>query len=84
MPVPAARVPATGPAGRAGSWSEQLLRYLWYVTWQHVEALPAEVEALWTTAAANTRNIVPVLDYLISKCTHSEEVGSEVSASLLS
>ncbi|KAK9839278.1 hypothetical protein WJX81_005497 [Elliptochloris bilobata] len=56
-----------------GSWSEQLLRYLWYVTWQHVEALPAEVEALWTTAAANTRNIVPVLDYLISKCTHGED-----------
>jgi hypothetical protein len=62
---------------RAGSWSEQLLRYLWYVTWQHGEALPAEVEALRTTAAANTRNIVPVLDYLITKCTQGEEAGSE-------
>ncbi len=65
---------------RAGSWSEQLLRYLWYVTWQHGEALPAEVEALWTTAAANTRNIVPVLDYLITKCTQGEEAGSEARA----
>lgn len=66
--------------GRAGSWSEQLLRYLWYVTWQHGEALPAEVEALWTTAAGNTRNIVPVLDYLITKCTQGEEAASEARA----
>ena len=46
----------------AGNWSERLLKSLYYITWRRGDQLPLETEALWRTAAANKRNIIPVLD----------------------
>ena len=52
---------------RAGNWSEQLLRSMYFLTWQHAGAFPSETERLWTTVAANKRNIIPILDFLIAR-----------------
>lgn len=48
-------------------WSERLLKMLYYVTWRHGDQFPDEIEKLWSTVASNTRNIIPVLDFLITK-----------------
>lgn len=48
-------------------WSERLLKSLYYVTWKHGDQFPDEIEKLWGTVASNTRNIIPVLDFLITK-----------------
>lgn len=48
-------------------WSERLLKSLYYVTWKHGDQFPDEIEKLWSTVANNTRNIIPVLDFLITK-----------------
>ncbi|KAJ1692491.1 hypothetical protein LUZ63_009189 [Rhynchospora breviuscula] len=48
-------------------WSERLLKSLYYVTWRHGDQFPDEIEKLWSTVASNTRNIIPVLDFLIAK-----------------
>ncbi|KAJ3672294.1 hypothetical protein LUZ60_007015 [Juncus effusus] len=48
-------------------WSERLLKSLYYVTWRHGDQFPDEIEKLWSTVASNTRNIIPVLDFLITK-----------------
>eukprot|EP00850_Spirogloea_muscicola_P016988 SM000142S00502 [mRNA] locus=s142:28293:45159:+ [translate_table: standard] len=48
-------------------WSERLLKSLYYVTWKHGDQFPDEIEKLWSTVAARWRNIVPVLDFLITK-----------------
>ncbi|EIE19264.1 hypothetical protein COCSUDRAFT_48883 [Coccomyxa subellipsoidea C-169] len=50
-----------------GNWSEQLLRSMYFLTWQHAGAFPSETERLWTTVAANKRNIIPILDFLIAR-----------------
>ncbi|XP_020587896.1 cell morphogenesis protein PAG1 isoform X2 [Phalaenopsis equestris] len=48
-------------------WSERLLKSLYYVTWKHGDQFPDEIEKLWSTVASNTRNIIPVLDFLVTK-----------------
>lgn len=51
----------------AGNWSEKLLESMYYVTAQHGAVFPHEIECLWSTVANNKRNIIPILDYVISK-----------------
>jgi len=51
----------------AGNWSESLLKSMYYVTLQHGGAFPHEIERLWCTVAANTRNVIPILEFLISR-----------------
>ena len=51
----------------AGNWSEKLLESMYYVTAQHGAVFPHEIECLWSTVAGNKRNIIPILDYVISK-----------------
>lgn len=48
-------------------WSERLLKSLYYVTWRHGDQFPDEIEKLWSTVAIKWRNIVPVLNFLITK-----------------
>ncbi|KAM0835403.1 hypothetical protein ACQ4PT_062965 [Festuca glaucescens] len=48
-------------------WSERLLKSLYYVTWKHGDQFPDEIEKLWSTVASNTRNIIPVLNFLITR-----------------
>ena len=48
-------------------WSERLLKSLYYVTWRHGDQFPDEIEKLWSTVAAKRRNIIPVINFLISK-----------------
>ncbi len=43
------------------------MKGLYYVTWQHGSMFPLEIEQLWTTVAANKRNIIPILDFIISR-----------------
>jgi hypothetical protein len=40
---------------------------MYYLTRQHGDAFPHEVERLWGTVAANKRNVIPILDFLISR-----------------
>ena len=40
------------------------------------QAFATEVERLWTTLASNKRNIIPILDFLITKGL--EEIHTEV------
>ena len=51
----------------AGNWSEKLLESMYFVTAQHGAVFPHEIECLWSTVASNKRNIIPILDYVISK-----------------
>lgn len=39
---------------------------MYLVTRQHGGAFPVEVEGLWTQLARRTRNINPILDFLLS------------------
>ena len=55
------------PTLHAGNWSERLLQSMYYVTAQHGTVFPHEIERLWSTVAGNKRNIIPSLDYVISK-----------------
>jgi hypothetical protein len=48
-------------------WSDRLLKSLYYVTWRHGDQFPDEIEKLWSTVAIKWRNIVPVLNFLITK-----------------
>ncbi|XP_024390755.1 uncharacterized protein [Physcomitrium patens] len=48
-------------------WSDRLLKSLYYVTWRHGDQFPDEIEKLWSTVAIQRRNIVPVLNFLITK-----------------
>ncbi|XP_073115620.1 uncharacterized protein [Elaeis guineensis] len=61
-------------------WSERLLKSLYYVTWRHGDQFPDEIEKLWSTVARNTRNIIPVLDFLITKGI--EDCDSNTSAEI--
>jgi hypothetical protein len=40
---------------------------MYAVTGQHGAAFPAETERLWATVAGNRRNVIPILDFLISR-----------------
>lgn len=51
----------------AGNWSESLLKSMYYVTLQHGGAFPHEIERLWCTVATNKRNVIPILEFLISR-----------------
>eukprot|EP00775_Hariotina_reticulata_P013221 gene13221-13351_t len=53
-----------------GTWCERLLKSMYYVTLSHGDELPLEIERLWSTLAANRRNIIPILDFLTSLGTH--------------
>lgn len=61
-------------------WSERLLKSLYYVTWKHGDQFPDEIEKLWSTVASNNRNIIPVLDFLITKGI--EDCDSNTSAEI--
>jgi hypothetical protein len=37
---------------------------------RHGSELPLEIERLWSTLAGNRRNIIPVLDFLVSLGMH--------------
>ncbi|KAL3146697.1 hypothetical protein ABBQ32_000921 [Trebouxia sp. C0010 RCD-2024] len=50
-----------------GNWSEKLLESMYFVTAQHGAVFPHEIECLWSTVAGNKRNIIPILDFVISK-----------------
>uniref|UniRef100_A0A0D3FCF7 Cell morphogenesis protein N-terminal domain-containing protein n=1 Tax=Oryza barthii TaxID=65489 RepID=A0A0D3FCF7_9ORYZ len=52
---------------KESGWSERLLKSLYYVTWKHGDQFPDEIEKLWSTVASNTRNIIPVLNFLITR-----------------
>ena len=51
----------------AGNWSESLLKSMYYVTLQHGGAFPHEIERLWCTVATVKRNVIPILEFLISR-----------------
>ena len=40
---------------------------MYMLTWQHAAAFPSETERLWCTVAANKRNVIPILDFLITR-----------------
>lgn len=40
---------------------------MYYVTLQHGGDFPHEIERLWCTVAANKRNVIPILEFLISR-----------------
>ncbi|XP_024392551.1 uncharacterized protein [Physcomitrium patens] len=48
-------------------WGDRLLKSLYYVTWRHGDQFPDEIEKLWSTVAIKWKNIVPVLNFLITK-----------------
>jgi hypothetical protein len=51
---------------------------------RHGDELPLEIERLWSTLAANRRNIIPILDFLASLGTHmAYQVRHIVSNNLL-
>ena len=54
-------------AWAAGNWSEQLLKSMYQVTWHHASAFPQETGQLWITVAANKRNVIPILDFVITQ-----------------
>ncbi|XXG72020.1 hypothetical protein AAC387_Pa07g1207 [Persea americana] len=61
-------------------WSERLLKSLYYVTWRHGDHFPDEIEKLWSTIASKPKNIIPVLDFLITKGI--EDCDANVSAEI--
>ncbi|XP_074276455.1 uncharacterized protein LOC141600164 isoform X2 [Silene latifolia] len=61
-------------------WTERLLKSLYYVTWRHGDQFPDEIEKLWSTIASKSRNISPVLDFLITKGI--EDCDSNASAEI--
>ncbi|XP_068646926.1 uncharacterized protein [Aristolochia californica] len=61
-------------------WSERLLKSLYYVTWRHGDQFPDEIEKLWSTIANERKNIIPVLDFLITKGI--EDCDSNASAEI--
>jgi hypothetical protein len=53
-----------------GTWCERLLKSMYYVTLRHGSELPLEIERLWSTLAATKRNIIPMLDFLVTLGMH--------------
>ena len=51
----------------ATAGNQQTLDSLYLVTKQHGAVFPHEIERLWSTVAANKRNIIPILDFVVSK-----------------
>lgn len=46
------------------------VRYMYVLCRRHGDELPLEVERLWATLAVNRRNIIPLLDFLVSLGCH--------------
>ena len=64
----------------AGNWSEQLLKSMYQVTWHHASAFPLETGQLWLNVAANKRNVIPILDFVITQgLQEAAELPDEVS-----
>ena len=40
---------------------------MYQVTWHHASAFPQEAGQLWITVAANQRNVIPILDFIITQ-----------------
>ncbi|KAK1325349.1 hypothetical protein QJS10_CPA01g00159 [Acorus calamus] len=70
---------------RESGWSERLLKSLYYVTWKHGDQFPDEIEKLWSTIASKTDNIVPVVDFLITKGINDRDssASAEMSEALV-
>ena len=54
---------------------------MYYVTLQHGGAFPHEIERLWCTVAANKRNVIPILEFLISRGL--QEMNAQVTSACL-
>ena len=54
---------------------------MYYVTLQHGGAFPHEIERLWCTVAANKRNVIPILEFLISRGL--QEMNAQVTPACL-
>lgn len=50
-----------------GHWAESLLKSLYFITAHHSSRHAYQIQKLWATLAANRRNIIPTLDFLIVK-----------------
>ena len=68
---------------RADTWSEQLLKSLYYTTLALGQECAQQVERLWTTVASNKRNIIPILDFLITRGLQEIHSGVRLAALLL-
>ncbi|KAK1274267.1 hypothetical protein QJS04_geneDACA009878 [Acorus gramineus] len=70
---------------RESGWSERLLKSLYYVTWKHGDQFPDEIEKLWSTIASKSDNIVPVVDFLITKGINDRDssASAEMSEALV-
>lgn len=44
-----------------------MLKSMYFVTLQHGGAFPHEIERLWCTVATVKRNVIPILEFLISR-----------------
>ena len=60
----------------AGNWSEDLMKSMYFVTLQHGGSFPHEIERLWCTVATNKRNVIPILEFLITRS--AQEVICEI------
>lgn len=40
---------------------------MYQVTWHHASAFPQETGQLWLNVAANKRNVIPILDFIITQ-----------------
>ena len=40
---------------------------MYQVTWHHASAFPQETGQLWLNVAANKRNVIPILDFVITQ-----------------
>ena len=54
------------------------------MTWHHASAFPLETGQLWLNVAVNKRNVIPILDFVITQglqeaAEHPSEVSSVVS-----
>lgn len=51
------------------------------MTWHHASAFPLEIGQLWLNVAANKRNVIPILDFVITQgLQEAAELPSEVSS----
>lgn len=50
-----------------GEWAEGFLNLLYDITARRSNRHGSQIEQLWATIAENRRNVVPVLEFLITK-----------------
>ena len=52
---------------------------MYQVTWHHASAFPLETGQLWLNVAANKRNVIPILDFVITQgLQEAAELSNEV------